>query len=92
VGLLLDLPKGAASDPAARERLWAAARRASVRGVPVVLAGSLAAADVPAAVARVAPAMLDVCRDTERSPGLKDPDRVRRFLAAAGTVEVNRAQ
>lgn len=86
-GLLLDLPKDAPDDATARELLWQVAARAVAAGVPVFLAGSLAAADVPSACRRVQPLALDVCRGTERSPGRKDLDLVRRFVAAAHAVE-----
>jgi phosphoribosylanthranilate isomerase len=91
-GLLLDLPKGAVErDGAAREELWAAARACVTAGARVVLAGALDAGAVAAARRAVGPYGLDVCRGVEESPGVKDPARVRRFLAAARHPEVNRA-
>jgi phosphoribosylanthranilate isomerase len=89
-GLLLDLPKGAAADQTARDRLWAAARRGLAAGLPVRLAGSLTAADLPRVRRAVGACDLDVCRGTERAPGVKDPDLVRGFLAAARDPEVRR--
>jgi phosphoribosylanthranilate isomerase len=97
-GLLLDLPKlpASAGEPAERsagrrEALWLAARAAAAAGVPVFLAGQLSHQDIPAAVRAVRPHGLDVCRGTERAPGQKDPDLVRRVLAAARDLEETRA-
>ena len=89
-GLLLDLPKGAATGQTDRERLWAAARRGLAANLPIRLAGSLTAADVPRVRRAVGACALDVCRGTERAPGVKDPDLVRGFLAAARDPEVRR--
>ncbi|MEZ4387305.1 MAG: hypothetical protein R3D98_06940 [Candidatus Krumholzibacteriia bacterium] len=90
-GLLLDLPKtGRPAGPAERADLWRMARRALAAGLPVYLAGSLTVADLPAVRREVGGCHLDVCRGTERSPGVKDPDLVRGFLAAARSPEVGR--
>lgn len=91
-GLLLDLPKtGQPADPGQRQRLWEAARRLLDTGLPIFLAGSLAVNDLPAVRREVGACHLDVCRGTERSPGDKDPELVRGFLAAARQPEVGRA-
>jgi phosphoribosylanthranilate isomerase len=91
-GLLFDLTKGRAATAADRDRLWDAARRAVAAGVTVFLAGSLGVREVASALARVRPHGLDVCRGTERAPGEKSPDLVRRFLAVVRSPEVNRAR
>lgn len=91
-GVLLDLPKtGQPADPAQRQRLWAVARRLLDTGLPIFLAGSLAASDLPAVRREVGACHLDVCRGTERVPGVKDPGLVRGFLTAARQPEVGRA-
>jgi phosphoribosylanthranilate isomerase len=56
--------------------------------VPVILSGGLTAANVRAGIAAVDPYAVDVASGVEASPGIKDPDRLRAFMAAAATVEV----
>jgi len=90
-GLLMDLPKSRGGAPTGRQALWRAARRASEACVPVLLAGSLDHRGVPAAFAAAQPLGVDVCRGTERAPGRKDPELVRRVIAAARALEVPRA-
>ncbi len=48
----------------------------------VMLAGGLSAANVAAAVAEVQPFGVDASSRLETAPGIKDPDLVRRFVAA----------
>ena len=47
---------------------------------PVMLAGGLTAANVFDAVTRVLPWGVDVCSGVEASPGVKDGERMRRFV------------
>ena len=49
----------------------------------VVLAGGLAAENVAAAIDAVRPWAVDASSRLERSPGVKDHDAVRAFVAAA---------
>ena len=49
----------------------------------MVLAGGLTPASVGAAVALVRPEAVDVSSGVERLPGIKDPDKIMRFLEAA---------
>lgn len=51
--------------------------------VPVLLAGGLGPGNVAEAIARVLPAGVDACTGTESSPGVKDPARLRDFVAEA---------
>lgn len=93
-GLLLDLPKSghvpADLDPVEHRRaLWSIARRCGQDGVRVMLAGSLDADNVTAAVAAAVPYGLDVCRGVEASPGVKDPDEVHRLVDTVRTLEVD---
>jgi phosphoribosylanthranilate isomerase len=62
----------------------AVAREARQRlaGVTMVLAGGLTAETVRSAVALVRPEVVDVSSGVERLPGIKDPDKIGRFLEA----------
>jgi indole-3-glycerol phosphate synthase/phosphoribosylanthranilate isomerase len=76
VGTVVDLPWEAA-DPTHLER-------ARAREGRVMLAGGLSAANVGEAIAAVSPWAVDSARSTEREPGIKDHEAVRRWVAAAG--------
>ncbi len=62
----------------------AVAREARQRlaGETMVLAGGLTPETVAAAVALVRPEVVDVSSGVERLPGIKDPDKIARFLEA----------
>jgi phosphoribosylanthranilate isomerase len=60
----------------------AAAARARLSASPMVLAGGLTPETVGTAVAAVRPDVVDVSSGVERSPGVKDPDKITRFLEA----------
>lgn len=62
---------------------WELALRAHALGHPIILAGGLRPENAAEAVARVAPYALDVSSGVEASPGVKDPVKVMRFVAAA---------
>jgi len=49
---------------------------------PLILAGGLTAANVGEAIRRVRPYAVDVSSGVESTPGRKDPERLRAFLAA----------
>ncbi len=48
---------------------------------PVILAGGLTPRNIRQAVSRVRPYGVDVCSGVEKSPGIKDPEKVSVFLA-----------
>lgn len=56
-------------------------RRAMATGPALVLAGGLTPDNVAEAVARFGPDIVDVSSGVETTPGRKDPERVRQFLA-----------
>jgi phosphoribosylanthranilate isomerase len=55
-------------------------------GRPFGLAGGLRPETVAGAIARLRPRMVDVSSGVESSPGRKDPERVRAFLAAVAST------
>lgn len=64
---------------------WAAVTNytGSAGAPPLVLAGGLTPDNVAAAIRTVRPAAVDTASGVEVQPGIKDPDRVRRFVRAA---------
>jgi phosphoribosylanthranilate isomerase len=59
---------------------------AIARRLRIVLAGGLSDANVAEAIATVAPYGVDVASGVEDAPGVKNPDKVARFLARAGSA------
>jgi phosphoribosylanthranilate isomerase len=61
---------------------WAIAARRR-RNTPVILSGGLTAENVAAGIAAVDPYAVDVASGVEAAPGVKDPDKLAAFMAAA---------
>jgi phosphoribosylanthranilate isomerase len=61
---------------------WALAAEAAA-SVPVLLAGGLTPENVGEAIRSVRPWGVDVASGVEASPGVKDPEKLRRFVQAA---------
>ncbi len=65
---------------------WSLAKEGAGKG-RVILAGGLTPENVGDAVARVRPYGVDVSSGVEASPGRKDREKVRRFVAAVNTID-----
>jgi phosphoribosylanthranilate isomerase len=68
---------------------WSAAA-AIARLRPTILAGGLDAENVGDAIARVRPHAVDVSSGVERSPGIKDANRLRAFVDAVAAADAAR--
>ena len=84
-GLLLDSWQEGVPGGTGRVFDWQLASTAM--SLPVVLAGGLHADNVGAAIARVQPAAVDVSGGVEQSPGVKDAEKIRRFVAAVRVAD-----
>ena len=80
---LLDSPARWSEGEARVPISWTLARRAVDAGRRVILAAGLTPDNVADAVRAVRPYAVDVASGVEARPGVKDPDKVRRFVARA---------
>jgi len=69
---------------------WRLARQVTALGKKVFLAGGLAVENVVLAIEQANPYAVDVCSSLEISPGRKDHERMKRFVAAARPAEGGR--
>lgn len=81
--LQLDTPHGRLYGGTGETGDWALAAALAAATPRLMLAGGLTPDNVAAAVARVRPFAVDVAGGVESAPGIKDPDRVRAFIATA---------
>jgi phosphoribosylanthranilate isomerase len=80
-GFVLDAPSAGYGGSGATFD-WAVARDAALRA-PVLLAGGLTPENVGEAIRAVRPYGVDVASGVESAPGVKDADKLRRFIEAA---------
>ncbi len=80
---LLDAYSAAAHGGTGEKFNWDLAIAAKNRGRPIVLAGGLTPENIGAAIAQVQPFGVDVSSGVEMSPGRKDREKVRKFVAEA---------
>lgn len=88
--VLLDTAHATLAGGTGRAFPWEAARALAARR-PVMLAGGLDGDNVGAALAAARPFGVDASSRLERAPGIKDHDRVRRFVAAVREFDAERA-
>jgi phosphoribosylanthranilate isomerase len=65
---------------------WSLARAARTLGKKILLAGGLTPENVAQAIREVRPFGVDVAGGVEASPGIKDPDKIRRFVETVRQV------
>jgi phosphoribosylanthranilate isomerase len=65
---------------------WSIVRQ-RLSSTPLIVAGGLRVENVTAAIMATRPFAVDVASGVERSPGVKDPDKLQAFAAAVRSVE-----
>lgn len=80
---LLDTPSDSLHGGTGRSFDWA---RARIPGRRIVIAGGLGPDNVAAAIRECHPWGVDACSRLESSPGRKDPERIKAFVAAALSI------
>ena len=88
-GFLLDSHAPGAPGGSGETFEWTRAPRI---GRPLLLAGGLHAGNVASAIAVVRPYAVDVSSGIETAPGIKDPERMRRFVEAVRRADADISQ
>ena len=83
VAILLDSPARWSEGETRAPISWSVAHAATAAGHRVILSAGLTPDNVTEAARMVRPYAVDVASGVETRPGVKDPDKVRRFVAAA---------
>lgn len=78
--LLLDTPSDSLHGGTGTSFDWSRAKGLSKN---IIIAGGLDASNVRRAIEQAEPWGVDACSGLEKSPGVKDPDKVRQFVKAA---------
>lgn len=78
--LLIDTPSDGISGGSGKTWDWSKARHLDLK---IIIAGGLHADNVRTAIEQVQPWGVDACSRIEKSPGLKDHDKMRKFIQAA---------
>ncbi len=86
-GLLLDAHRAGELGGTGQQFDWSVIRGEVAR--PVILAGGLNPDNVGDAISRVRPAAVDASSGVESSPGVKDLDQVRHFLAEVQSASIS---
>ena len=81
--ILLDSPARWSEGEVRTPISWSVAHAATAEGHRIILAAGLTPDNVAEAARMVRPYAVDVASGVEARPGVKDPDKVRRFVAAA---------
>jgi phosphoribosylanthranilate isomerase len=78
--LLIDTPADGISGGSGKTWDWSKVRHLNLK---IIIAGGLNADNVRTAIEQAKPWGVDACSRIEKSPGLKDHDKMRRFIQAA---------
>lgn len=88
--VMLDTARGQTSGGSGRTFPWFVAATVAAE-FQVIVAGGLEGSNVEKMLDQVRPFGVDASSRLEASPGIKDPDKVRRFIAAVRRHDTNRA-
>lgn len=86
VGVLIDTKRGAGFGGTGLTWDWAEARD-FICELPIVLAGGLSPENVERAIELLDPYGVDVAGGVEAEPGIKDPEKIGRFLNAVASAD-----